>query len=99
MNIMRQLVAGGDVDGLGGDIDAEEDAPQEQRLLETIPVPEEYAGHEYKSLLVRLLHNQGYLALGLYRAWGSKSAPVGYVYTNPPGDAVVQKADLVYVLR
>lgn len=99
MTIMRQLVAGGDLDITENETGTDEDTSLEPRLLETIPVPEEYAGREYRSVFVSLLHNQGYLALGLYRAWGTKKAPIAYVFSNPPGDALVQKTDLVYVLR
>jgi hypothetical protein len=68
------------------------------RRFKQISVPEEYVNRRYGDLFIGLLHNQGILALGLYRARGTLGAPSAYVFTNPPQETMVYEADLVYVI-
>ncbi|KAG0597480.1 hypothetical protein M758_UG342600 [Ceratodon purpureus] len=68
------------------------------RRLKQVPVPREYVNRQYAELFIGLLHNQGILALGLYRARGTLGAPSAYVFTNPLKETIVFEADLVYVI-
>lgn len=92
VSIVEQLVEGGYVKQ-GGCLSVER-----LRVLEQIPVPEEYANHEYHLLFLGLLHDKGILALGLYRTRGTLGAPTSYVFTNPLKATIVNAGDLVFVL-
>jgi potassium large conductance calcium-activated channel subfamily M alpha protein 1 len=91
-SIVEQLLEGGYVKQEGGL------SSERLRILEHIPVPEQYSNQEYGALFVALLHDRGILALGLYRAQGTLGAPTSYVFTNPPKETIVNAADWVYVL-
>jgi potassium large conductance calcium-activated channel subfamily M alpha protein 1 len=88
-----QLLEGGHVKQRGGGVSSER-----LRILEQIPIPEQYHNREYNDVFTGLLHDRGILALGLYRACGTLGAPCSYVFTNPPKETIVNPADLVYVL-
>ena len=95
--ITEKLISGGEVvEGVSG----------EKKLgvrLEQMPLPKAYEGHTFGQLLVGLLYDEHWLALGLYRSsfsssCNSSSSSVSYVYTNPPREEVLRPGDLVYVL-
>ncbi|CAK9201922.1 unnamed protein product [Sphagnum troendelagicum] len=93
LSIVDQLLEGGHVKQHGGGVSSER-----LRILEQIPIPEQYHNQEYSDVFTGLLHDRGILALGLYRACGTLGAPCSYVFTNPPKETIVNPADLVYVL-
>lgn len=89
---MEQLIEGGYVE-IDGTLSYDE-----VRVLNQIPVPQEYCNRSYSDLFIGLLRDKGILPLGLYRARGTLGSPTAYVFTNPPKETIVNAADLVYVL-
>lgn len=71
---------------------------ENQRVLDQICLPEEFANRPYSQLFLCLLRDKGMLAIGLYRCKGTLGAPTAYVLTNPKPDCIVNPDDRVYVL-
>ncbi|MCO5551651.1 hypothetical protein L7F22_005155 [Adiantum nelumboides] len=90
--ITEKLISGGEVvKGEGGE-------QVEGARLEQVKVPKAYEGRRYGEMVVGLLQEKQWLALGLYRPLGCCNSIVSYVYTNPPPGELLVCGDLVYVL-
>ncbi|GBG26292.1 Calcium-activated potassium channel subunit alpha-1 [Hondaea fermentalgiana] len=75
-----------------------------QSHLFQIPVPKEMHDFDYAHLFQTLSTEYGMIPLGLLRGIQSplsdhyKGNQIAYVFTNPPGDTVLSRADKVFVL-
>ncbi|KAI5056590.1 hypothetical protein GOP47_0028408, partial [Adiantum capillus-veneris] len=91
--ITEKMISGGEVvEGEGGE-------QVEGARLEQVEVPKGYEGRMYGEMVVGMLQEKQWLALGLYRPVGYCNSIVSYVYTNPPSKEILVQGDLVYVLR
>jgi len=66
--------------------------------LDEMALPRAFIGARYGELVDSLLHI-GLVPMGLYRPRGLLDAPMPFSVVNPPPDAKLVRADLIFVLR
>eukprot|EP00947_MAST-08B_sp_MAST-8B-sp1_P000855 g855.t1 len=109
VTVLQQLVAGSDPEETARWDKEWEARGNTEKITDShlyqIPVPKQFHGKTYGSLVEWLLLTRGMMPLGLYRGtWnhqlhsGPKGNRIPYVYTNPDKGSSLESCDAVFVL-